>query len=240
MKIVDRILFIFVGLFLLGVAAMSALLAVDVISISDIVSFIGQMRVDDIVTKLILLVVAVILLVVSVKVIFARPKKVKIAAYTIRKNEDGEISVSLKAIENTIKLAVAHFEEIKEVRLSLGVSDAGVSVAARLAVPTGVEIPQLMDAFREYMKEFVEKHTGAPVCRIRLVATEFKPVDPDNERKKIAAVEAKKEAEAKKNTDKFAGTHTTMYAKREVEPVAVAEEPVVVDVPAAEENEDRQ
>lgn len=228
MKFIDRLIFIIVGIFLVAIAAGCVLLAVNFISTSEIIAFIGRIRID-IVAQAILFVIAAALLILGLKVIFARPKKIKIAAYTIRKSDDGDVSVSLKAIENTIKLAVAHYKEIKDIKLRVTANDAGISISARLAIPTGVILPELLDNFKAYLKEFVETHTGAPVCKIRFIATEYKPVDPDNERKKMAA-KAAKDAAPKKQTDAYASTHATVVPKPEA-----VEEVEDIDVDEAED-----
>lgn len=212
MKVIDRILFVIIGLFLLCISAGCVLLAVEYISISDIVAFIGQIRIG-LFECICLFAVAVIALLIGIKIIFARPRKVKIAAYTISTGNDGDISVSLKAIENTIMLAVAHYGDIKDVKLRVTVGDNGVSISARLAIPTGVVLPELLDSFKAYLKDFVEVHTGAPVGKIRLVATEYKPIDPESERKRILAKET--ETATKKNTDAYARTHATVMPKAE-------------------------
>lgn len=217
MKFIDRLIFIIVGILFVALAAGCVLLAVNFISISDIIALIGKIRID-VAAQAILIAVAVVFLILGLKIVFARPKKIKIAAYTIRKSDDGDVAVSLKAIENTIKLAVAHYKEIKDVKLRVTANDAGISISAKLAIPTGVVLPELLDSFKVYLKEFVETHTGAPVCKIRFIATEYKPVDPDNERKKMAAKAAKaaKESASKKQTDAYANTHATVIPKVEM------------------------
>lgn len=214
MKIIDRIIFVIIGLFLVGISAGCILLGVGYISVSDIIAFIGQIRIGVLET-VILLLAAIIALFVGLKIIFARPKKLKIEAYTIRRGDDGDISVSLKAIENTIKLAVAHYDEIKDVKLGVTVNDGGILISARLAIPTGVVLPDLMDSFNVYLKDFVEKHTGVPVVKIRLVATEYKQVDPESERNRILAQNV--ESHSKKSVDAYAHTHATVVPKIETE-----------------------
>ncbi len=231
MKVIDRILFVIIGLFLLCISAGCVLLAVDYVSVSDIIEFIGQIKIG-VLECICLFAVAVIMLLIGLKIIFARPKKVKIAAYTISNSDDGDISVSLKAIENTIMLAVAHYDDIKDVKLRVAVSDGGISIAARLAIPTGVVLPELLDSFKVYLKDFVELHTGAPVGKIRLVATEYKPIDPESERKRILAKEI--ESAPKKNADAYSRTHATVVPKAEPKEDAAVDVLASVDI---EENE---
>lgn len=234
MKIIDRILFVIIGLFLVSISAGCILLGVDYISVSDIIAFIGQIRIGVFET-VILLLAAIATLLMGLKIIFARPKKLKIEAYTIRSGDDGDISVSLKAIENTIKLAVAHYDEIKDVKLRVTVNDGGISISARLAIPTGVVLPELLESFNVYLKDFVEKHTGVPVAGIRLVATEYKQVDPESERKRISARNA--ELTSKKNVDAYAHTHATVVPKSETPQEDVVSDSVdAEDIDSSENN----
>lgn len=167
MKLVDRIIFIIVGLFLLGIAAGCVLLAVDVLALSDVIAFLSDLRIDTL-AVVVLFASAIILFVVALKLLFVRPKKAKLPAYTIHKSNDGEIAVSITAIENTMKLAMADFDDIKEVKLRISVCDTGISVSARVAVPTGVVIPQLLAEVKDFVKVFTEAHTGVPLSLIHI------------------------------------------------------------------------
>lgn len=185
MKLIDRIIFIIVGLFLLGIAAGCVLLAVDVFALSDVIAFLSDLRIDTL-AVVVLFASAIILFVVAVKLLFVRPKKAKLPAYTIHKSDDGEIAVSITAIENTMKLAMADFDDIKEVKLRISVCDTGISVSARVAVPTGVVIPQLLAEVKDFVKVFTESHTGVPIKSIKLTATEYKGTDAASGGKKVA------------------------------------------------------
>lgn len=186
MKAVDRIIFIIVGLFLTAIAVASALLAVDVISMADIIGVL-DFEVDLLVSVL-LIVCAIIFFIVALRLIFVRPKKTKVPAYTIHKSDDGEISVSITAIENTVKLAMANFDDIKDVKTHISMNADGITISARVYVPTGVVIPKLLNDVKSFTKEFTQTHTGVVVNQIKLVATEYKNVDTASERKKMAAV----------------------------------------------------
>lgn len=192
MKLVDRIIFIIVGLFLLGIAAGCVLLAVDVFALSDIIEFLSDIRIDTLAVA-VLFASAIILFVVALKLLFVRPKKAKIPAYTIHKSDDGEIAVSITAIENTIKLAMAEFDDIKDTKLRISVSDTGIAVSARVAVPTGIVIPRLLVEVKDFVKVFTESHTGVPIKSIKLTATEYKGTDIASSSKTAASSKSKDE-----------------------------------------------
>lgn len=209
MKVVDRIISIIASLLLIAISAVCVLLAVGVISASDIKNNLLSFNQVNWVIGLILLFCAIILFFAAVKVLFVRTGKKKIPAYTIHKGDDGEIAISVTAIDNTVKLAMANFEDIKEVKTHIGISENGITVSARVSIPTGVVIPELLQNVKTYVKTFTEQHTGVDVRQVKLVATEYKNVDPASERKKIAAA---RQREEKMNTkakpeDAYASTH---------------------------------
>lgn len=229
MKVVDRIIFIIVGLFLTAIAAGCVLLAVDVIAVSDITAFLSGIKTDAL-TVIVLFAFAIILFAVALKLLFVRPKKNKVPAYTIDKGDDGEISVSITAIENTIKLAMVNFDDIKDVKINITVNDSGIDIFAKVAVPTGIVIPTLLNEVKDFTKTFTEQHTGVTVNKIKLVATEYKNIDTVNERKKISA--AKRQDEKKlneKTADAYASTHAKILLTKPVEDNAVFDEEVSAD-----------
>lgn len=223
MKLVDRLIFIIVGLFLTAIAAGCVLLAVDVVALSDIRSFLFDISIGTL-EMIVLFASAIILFAVALRIFFVRPKKTKLPAYTISKNDDGEISVSITAIENAIRLAMANFDDIKEVKINISVNDMGIAVSARVAVPTGVIIPQLLDEVKVFVKTFTELHTGVTITSIKLTATEFKGSDAINELKKASAEQRKEEKRsAARAVDAYAATHAKIVlAKTEEETSAEA------------------
>ncbi len=218
MKIIDRIIFVIVAIFLLAIAAGSVLLAVDVISMRQIVRFLSDINIEVLET-VILFATAIILAIVAVKILFVRPKKKKMPAYSISKDDGGEISVSITAIENTVRLALTNFSDIMDAKINIGVIQGGIVVSARVSIPTGVVIPALLEEVKLYTKEFVETHTGVTVMQVCLIATEYKNVDTANERKRIDS--QKRREEKNKPVDAYASTHARMVLTR-----TLAEEPV--------------
>lgn len=162
MKLVDRIIFIIVGLFLLAIATGCVLLSFDVMTIGDITEFISGIKID-LLTSAVMVLVAVVLIVVSVRFFSVTPKKETVFAYTIEKNDEGEIAVAISAIENTVKLAIMSFSQIKDEKVSIRVENDGVSISSKISVPTGVMMPQLLSDVKQYIREFTQEHTGVKI-----------------------------------------------------------------------------
>lgn len=211
MKLVDRIIFIIVGLFLLAIATGCVLLSFDVMTIGDITEFISGIKID-LLTSAVMVLVAVVLIVVSVRFFSVTPKKETVFAYTIEKNDEGEIAVAISAIENTVKLAIMSFSQIKDEKVSIRVENDGVSISSKISVPTGVMMPQLLSDVKQYIREFTQEHTGVKIVNLKIVAVEYKDIDTSNERKKLAAAQkqAQRQEIAKnaRNADLYASTHS--------------------------------
>ncbi len=203
MKLIDRIIFVVVGLFLIAISAGAVLVAIDFVDVMDLISLVENIKIGTLEIA-ILFGGAFILFIVAVKILFVRPKKKKIPAYTIQKTDDSEISVAISAVENTVRLSLAAFEEIKDSRIHISVLQNGMMISAKVAVPTDVIIPELLNRVKQYIKDFTEEHTGVKILHVRIVAIEYKTVDTANERKKI---ENAKRRETARNADAYAKTH---------------------------------
>ena len=141
------------------------------------------------------------------------PKKDNVMAYTISKTDDGEISVAISAIENTVKYALAGIDEIKDEKINIDVQAEGIEINARLSVPTDVMIPELFESVKNFLRGYVEEHTGVKVCNIKLTAVEYKAVDTSNERRKIASnrKQLEKINNTNKNKDEYSQSHAKIY-----------------------------
>ncbi len=237
MKVIDRIIFIIVGLLFAAVGAGIILLALNVLPMSEVRLFIQNLDMQNMVTALLALAVGLVFIVVAVKILFVRPKKDKINSFVIFKSEDGEASVSVTAIENTVKLAIAKYDDVKDSKIRIRVMNAGIVIYAKLAIPTGVFLPELLDEVKKYLKEFTEQHTGATVLSVKILATEYKSVDPAAEKKKMAAEkknEEKRIADEKKAEEKRIADEKKAEEKRIAEEKK-AEENLVVEETIEEE-----
>lgn len=212
MKLIDRIIFIIVGLFLLSLAVGCSLLALNGISIEEIIALLSEIKVN-VLGGIILLAVSVILIIVSVKLFFVMPKKDNVMAYTINKTDDGEISVAISAIENTVKYALAGIEEIKDEKISIDVQDDGIEIMRSFLFRQMLRYLNWFEDVKNFLRGYVEEHTGVKVCNIKLIAVEYKAVDTSNERRKIASnrKQLEKINNTNKNKDEYSQSHAKIY-----------------------------
>ncbi len=232
MKLIDRLILIIVGLVLLAVAALGFAVSFGFISVSQLAYFFANISIDPLILTS-MIVVCVLLVIFALKVIFVRPKKEKISVYTIHKGGDGEVCVAISAIESTVTLSLAKFDQVMEAKVRVIINSTGIAIMTKIAIPTGVVLPSLMSDVKENIKAFTEEYTGVPVNQIKIVVTEYKNIDTINEKKKMAAVkkqEEKKLAVEAKNSESGSQTHTRiLLSHRE-------EETETNTVPTEEEN----
>lgn len=196
MKAFDRIIFIIVGLFFIALAAGIALVAIDYVTVDTIIDFIKNVDIKSTVALIVMIAEIVVFFIIGIKILFVRPKRQKISACSIMKTEEGEALVSVTAVENTVRLAMATFDDVKESKIAIRANQTGVNVNAKIAVPTGIFIPELITNIRNYIKSFTEERTGVQVNNIKIVATEYKQIDSATEKKRIATEKKNEEKRA--------------------------------------------
>ena len=218
MKVLDRLLLILVSLLLLCLAAFCVLTLInpDIVAYSDRTAAEVASFFEGIPGKILLGAIALVLFLIAVKFLLMRPKKDKIESFRIRQDDGGDVYISRSAIENTVRMAIANFPDIKESKAHVKIAENGVIVSAKLAIPTGVALPELLENTKSYIKGFTEQTTGVTVLQARLIATEYKPITASDQ-KKIAAATANAAQEKERAAsslvtpnDKYAKTHATI------------------------------
>ncbi len=84
-------------------------------------------------------------------------KKNRIIAF---QNPDGEVTISLSAIEDYIKKIAKGIPGIKDVRSRVGVSKKGINIVARVSVSASANIPELTERIQMEVKNRVQGMLG--------------------------------------------------------------------------------
>lgn len=237
MKALDRLLLIIVSIILLCMAAFCVLVAVDVVTINSLEDILSSISINW-VWRTCLTIAAILFVLIAIKLLFLHPKKDKISSCLIHQDEGGDVYIAVTAIDNTVRMAIASFPDVKESKTHVKATEAGVIVSAKLSIPTGVALPELLEKVKTHVKFFTEKNTGVTVLQIRLIATEYKPITPNDQRKIAAAtISAEQERERANQVtipvpdDKYAKTHATIILSPSTAP---EEEPAQEDSKADE------
>ena len=75
-------------------------------------------------------------------------------------NPEGQVTVSLSAIEDFIKKSVKHLPEVKEMRANVFASKKGISVVARATIFADSNIPETTERIQSIIKTKVQEMLG--------------------------------------------------------------------------------
>jgi len=75
-------------------------------------------------------------------------------------NPEGQVTVSLSAIEDFIKKSVRHLPEIKELRSSVSANKKGISVVCRATIFADSNIPETTERIQAIVKSKVQEMLG--------------------------------------------------------------------------------
>ena len=197
-RILDRILVALAGLLMLaGCAALAAQLFFQ----KDVVG-----RVAGILTnekyRLWLILALVLLLVLAcycILVLFRhRGRKDK---FVMQKTENGELAISLKAMESMVQKCLDPHKELNVQSVRLENQKGGLLIRIRGTVAGGVSIPLTVDALQQQIKQYVTACSGIEVKDIRVQIESSGPeareslyaIEPPSARALPGAVGAKEE-----------------------------------------------
>jgi uncharacterized alkaline shock family protein YloU len=127
---------------------------------------------------LILTGIAVVLLVLSIRLLYAGttpPKKVTRAL--VKQFEAGSVSISLDTISEIARRHALAVDGVKEVRCVVVPSEDGIRLFYRISVEQDAVIPEKTRAIQVQVKERVEALTGATVKESSILVANPKPAD---------------------------------------------------------------
>ena len=182
-RILDRILVAAAGLLMLaGCAALAAQLFFG----KDVVGYVSKILSDDS-CRIWLIAAMVILLLVAlycIRMLFRhRGRNDK---FVMQKTENGELAISLKAMESMVLKCLDTHKELTVQGIRLESQKGGLLIHIRGAAAGGVSIPLTVDALQQQIKQYVTACSGVEVKDIRVQIESSGPDSTDS----MFAVEA--------------------------------------------------
>ena len=164
-RILDRILVALVGLLLLaGCAALAAQLFFQKDVIGRIASLLANEQYR--IWLIVLLVLLVLLGCYCFLILFRhRGRKDK---FVMQKTENGELNISLKAMESMVQKCLDPHKELTVQTVRLENQKGGLLIRIRGTVAGGVSIPLTVDALQQQIKQYVTACSGVEVKDIRV------------------------------------------------------------------------
>ena len=182
-RILDRILVALAGLLMLaGVAAAAAQLIFG----KDVIGYIARVVTND--QNKIWLIIALILFAVlgiyCIMVLFRHHGRRD--KFVMQKTENGELSISLKAMESMVQKCLDPHKELTVQGVRLENQKGGLLIRIRGTVAGGVSIPLTVDALQQQIKQYVTACSGVEVKDIRVLVESSGPEATDS----LFAIEA--------------------------------------------------
>jgi len=89
-----------------------------------------------------------------------------------QKAENGDIGISLKAIESLVVKCVERHEEISVSRISILETRAGLVIKLRMDMASGMNIPLAVGALQKQIRQYVTACSGVDVAEVRVQVDE--------------------------------------------------------------------
>ena len=182
-RILDRILVALAGLLMLaGCAAAAAQLIFG----KDVIGYITRVVTNE--QNKIWLIIALVLFVVlgiyCIMILFRHHGRRD--KFVMQKTENGELAISLKAMESMVQKCLDPHKELTVQGVRLENQKGGLLIRIRGTVASGVSIPLTVDALQQQIKQYVTACSGVEVKDIRVQIESSGPEATDS----LFAIEA--------------------------------------------------
>lgn len=88
--------------------------------------------------------------------------------FVLQKTDNGQLSISIRAMENLVSKCIDQHEEIKIVSSSIANTRDGVVVNLRIGLANGVSIPLAVNALQKQIKQYIQACSGIEVKEVRV------------------------------------------------------------------------
>ena len=163
-RVLDRILVFFAGIVLLltGAGVIAERLPYDV----PVFDTLADMLFESLTVVIVAAAVLVLLGVYCVCMMFRRYKGKR--GFVVQRTEGGELSISIKAIENLVQKCIDKHEELHVMSTGLENSRNGLVIKLRIGLASGVSIPLVVSALQKQIKQYVTACSGVDVREVKV------------------------------------------------------------------------
>lgn len=159
MRVVSNLTIIFYSIFFFIIGASLLLMAVNVLS-KDLMNYTLDFVYTSQNMRLIIGITGGMLLIVTflvIQIIIGRMQRERTIAFD---NPDGQVTISLSAIEDFIKRLAKQLPEIKELKPNVIATKKGVDITTRLVLYSDTSIPELTERVQNLIKGRIQDILG--------------------------------------------------------------------------------
>ena len=159
-KILDRLLLFFYSIVIGAVAVCAVLYATKVLDRSLLMD--TELWLDNIVIA-----AAAVIILISLRFFYISIRRDRTNHQSIDlRNEHGDIHISMETIENLALKAASKVRGVKDLKVKIRVSEAGLELIVRTFVDGDTSIPELTEDVQRQVREQVTEVTGIPVATV--------------------------------------------------------------------------
>ncbi len=168
MRIFIRVLLTLYIIFVLCIAVVTMLSAWNVIVIDYTQSWLDTLYASGW-AKIIVTIIAIVVIIVSFMLMFARTRKREPKSALITTTETGSIAISLSAVEEMATKHMLKNDAVKSAKVNVSVKDSKIDISSKLTVAEGSNIPEVLSSLQLSTKQEVETYAGVSIGKISVL-----------------------------------------------------------------------
>ena len=185
MRLIEGLTLFFYTLVFFLVGGLLIVVAMNIIPLNSIMDMLNTLYTNTDV-RLILGITGGLLIFISLMVVQITVGVIQKEKTIAFENPDGQVTISLTAIEDFIKRAMKNLPEIKESRPSVRASKRGIVIVNKVVLFSDVNIPEMTEKIQNIVKTRVQEMLGVeePInIRVHVVKIVHKEEAPKNPNK---------------------------------------------------------
>lgn len=159
MRFLSGLTLFFYTLVFLIIGSMFIVISMDLVSQEAVIDSFNSIYATPNV-KLILGITGILLIFISIMVTQITMGKLQRERTIAFENPDGQVTISLTAIEEFIKRAIKQLPEVKELRPNVRASKKGITIINRVTLFSDVHIPETTEKIQNIVKSRVQDMLG--------------------------------------------------------------------------------
>ncbi|MBL7155721.1 MAG: alkaline shock response membrane anchor protein AmaP [Candidatus Omnitrophica bacterium] len=175
MNFIKSIFVLIFTLIFVVVGASFIALSFNLFTTDEVVNFINYIYADPNI-KMALGIVGSLLILVGVAIANISISRMQMQKTIAFENPDGQVTVSLSAIEDFIKKSVRHLADVKDLRSSVTASKKGINIVCRATIFSDSNIPETTERIQNIVKTKVQEMLGVEErINIKIHVTKISP-----------------------------------------------------------------
>lgn len=159
MRVISGLTLFFYTVILLAVGGFLVVTALNIIPQESITETVSMVYATNNI-RLILGIIGILLIFICILVVQIAMGKIQREKTIAFENPDGQVTISLSAIEDFIKRAVKQVPEVKEMKPNVRASKKGIVIVNRVTLFSDVNIPETTEKIQNIVKSRVQDMLG--------------------------------------------------------------------------------